>query len=319
MNNDKSIRDAKQLMQDAQNILIVSHIRPDGDAIGSLLAMGLALKDAGKSVQMVSEDGVPRSFRHLKGSDQIKKKPYGEVDATVVLDCSDLQRTGKALLTYPIPDINIDHHATNLDFARINLVDTHASATTEMLAELLPAFGLQVTKPIAEALLTGLITDTIGFRTATMRSDALRTAADLMDIGIDLPDLYHKALTARALEAMRYWGSGLSTLEHQDRMVWATLDLEARKFANYPGRDDADLVNILTAIDNVDIALIFIEQSEDSVKVSWRARPGFDVSKVALQFGGGGHKPAAGATIDGNLEDVKIEVLNATQKILNER
>jgi len=102
-------------------------------------------------------------------------------------------------------------------------------------------------------------------------------------------------------------------------MVWATLDLEARKSAGYPGRDDADLVNVLTSIDNVDVALIFVEQTKERVKVSWRARPGFDVSQVASQFGGGGHKPAAGATIDGNLEDVRTDVLSATQKLLNGR
>ncbi len=317
--NYKFLEDTREVLKNSQNVLLVSHIRPDGDAIGSLLAMGLALQDADKNVQMVLEDGVPKSFRHLFGSDQIKKKPHGEFDAIVVLDCSDLARTGNCLLDYPIPDINIDHHVTNLNFARINLVDVNAAATTEMLAAYLPALGLQITKPIAEALLTGLITDTIGFRTASMRSDALRVAADLMDTGIDLPILYHRALTSRSLEAIRYWGSGLSTLEHVDRMVWATLDLEARKIAGYPGRDDADLVNVLTSIDNVDVALIFVEQTKERVKVSWRARPGFDVSQVASQFGGGGHKPAAGATIDGNLEDVKTDVLSATQKLLNGR
>ncbi|MBC8509871.1 MAG: bifunctional oligoribonuclease/PAP phosphatase NrnA [Anaerolineales bacterium] len=314
---DKSLLEAKQILQNAHNILITSHIRPDGDAVGSLLAIGLALLDADKTVQMVLEDGVPKSFRHLRGSDLIKKRPEGEFDAIVVVDCSDLDRTGKVLRKFPTPDISIDHHITNLDFARVNLVDTAAPATAEMLAAYIPAFGLKITRSIAEALLTGLITDTIGFRTTSMRSNALRTAADLMDLGPNLPDLYQKALISRSFEAARYWGAGLNTLEHDNRMVWATLDLEARKSTNYPGSDDADLVNILTTIKNTDIAVIFIEQHKDRVKVSWRARSGFDVSSVAMQFGGGGHKPAAGATIEGNLFDVKADVLKATKKLLN--
>jgi len=316
---ESKLLEVKQILETAQRILIVSHIRPDGDAIGSLIGLGLALQAADKTVQMVLEDGVPKSFRHLKGSELIKKKPEGEFETIVVVDCSDLERTGKSLRDYPAPDINIDHHVTNYDFAHINLVDVEATSTTEMLAAYLPIFGLKITKPIAEALLTGLITDTIGFRTASMRPQALRTAADLMEVGIDLPSLYRKALHSRSLEAARYWGAGLSTLEHEDRMVWATLDLDARKSANYPGRDDADLVNLLTTIENIDIALIFIEQPKDRVKVSWRARPGFDISEIASRFGGGGHKPAAGATIEGNLKDVQIEVLNATKKLLNGR
>ena len=315
--NEKSLLKARQILQESLHILITSHIRPDGDAVGSLLATGLALLDAGKTVQMVLEDGVPKSFRHLEGSDLIKKRPEGEFDAIVVVDCSDLERTGKFLHNYSTPDINIDHHVTNLNFARVNLVDSDASATTEMLTAYIPAFGLNISKPIAEALLTGLITDTIGFRTTSMRSNALRNAADLMDLGIDLPDLYQKALNLRSFEAIRYWGEGLNTLQHDNRIAWATLDLNARKSSNYPGNDDADLVNILTTIENIDIAVIFIEQHKNRVKVSWRARSGIDVSTVAMMFGGGGHMPAAGATIDGNLLDVKAEVLKATKKLLN--
>jgi len=103
----------------------------------------------------------------------------------------------------------------------------------------------------------------------------------------------------------------------EDRLLWATLTLEDRKSVNYPGRDDADLINLLASIKGVDIALIFIEQTNGSVKVSWRARSGFDVSKIAFRFGGGGHKPAAGADIEGDLEDIKYEVLEATRTLLN--
>lgn len=315
--NETLLEKGRITLAEAQRILLTSHIRPDGDAIGSLLGLGLALQDADKEVQMVMADGVPKTFRHLDGSNQVRKKPDGEFDTLIVVDCSDLDRVGEYYNQFPAPDLNIDHHITNKNFAKINLVDTKATATAEIITEYLQALGLTMSKPVAEALLTGIITDTIGFRTSNMRPEALRTAADLMSTGIDLPSLYRKALHSRSFQAARYWGAGLSNLEKYDRLIWATLKLEDRNAVHYPGNDDADLVNILSTIEEADVALIFIEQSPEKVKVSWRSRPGYDVSKIAAQFGGGGHKPAAGATISGNLEEVQASVLESTKALMN--
>jgi len=309
--------EARQIIDAAQRILVVSHIRPDGDAVGSVLGLGLALQDAGKEVLMVLEDGVPKSFRHLSGSDQIQKQGDESFDCSIVVDCSDLTRTGKIFLDGPKPDINIDHHNTNLNFARVNLVDSTAAATTEILAQILPIWGLPNSLPVAEALLTGLITDTLGFRVASMTPNTLRVAADLFESGANLSILYDKALLTRSYQAARYWGAGLTTLQLEGRLLWAQLTLEDRQNVNYPGRDDADLINILQTVDDADIFIIFVEQNNDSVKVSWRARAGFDVSQVALQFGVGGHKPAAGAEIKGSMEDIVKNVLNATRPLLN--
>jgi len=311
------IQSTHKQLQAANRILVVSHIRPDGDAVGSLLALGLALQSVGKDVQMVLSDGVPRDFRHLKGSDKVLTWPQGDFDYIAVVDCSDLERTGSALNGYSIPDLNIDHHPTNLNYARLNLVESDAVATAEMLSGYLPQFGLPITKPIAEALLTGLITDTIGFRTVNMTPKALRVAADLMETGVDLPALYQRTLLSRSLNAVRYWGVGLSKISANGRLVWTTLTLEDRQQVGYPGRDDADLINVLSTIEDTDIALILIEQTDERIKVSWRSKPGFDVSQIALNFGGGGHKTAAGAEIDGSLKEVQSKVLNMTQSLLS--
>jgi phosphoesterase RecJ-like protein len=267
---------------------------------------------------MVLDDGVPGCFKHLAGNDQISKQPDGTFDISIVLDCSDLERVGDIFEDGFIPTINIDHHITNNNFAQINLVDTRAPATAEILVELIRRLRLAITKPVAEALLTGLITDTLGFRTSNMHSNTLRVAADLMEMNCDLPYLYQKALLDRSFEAVRYWGAGLSTLQLEDRLLWATLTQEDRKAIGYPGRDDADLVNVLSSIENVDIAIIFVEQPNGSVKVSWRAQKGLDVSRIATRFGGGGHKPAAGAEIVGDLEFVKTNVINATRNYLKD-
>jgi phosphoesterase RecJ-like protein len=314
--NDSISQAIGQAFQYAQRILIASHIRPDGDAIGSLLGIGLALQLAGKEVAMISSDGVPTAFRHLPGSDQIKQKFSGAYDLTVVVDCSDLSRVGDAIQGEPRPDINIDHHVTNLNFARLNLVDTKAVATAEILTNHLPAWGLPLTEEVASALLTGLITDSLGFRTSNMTSKALRTAADLVDMGVNLPELYRQALIGRSYEALKYWGTGLSNLERENGLVWACLTIKDRKEVKYPGRDDADLINMLSSVNDAQIAMIFVEQADGRVKVSWRSQPGIDVSELALQFGGGGHPSASGAEIPGDLEEVKLMVIERTRAYL---
>lgn len=323
--SESVLESIRQRIETADRVLVASHIRPDGDAVGSLLALGLALEAAGKQVQMVLMDKVPHAFKHLEGAGRVKSKAGSPYDLSIVVDCSDLERTGGALVSHSdgkavsepvIPDINIDHHISNPGFAQINLVEPEAAATAEVLARYLPSIGLEITQPVASALLTGILTDTLGFRTSNVTPDVLRTAAWLMEKGADLHELYRYGLVQRTFEAACFWGQGLTRLERDDSMVWTTLTLQDRKEASYPGRDDADLINILSSIEDADIALIFVEQGK-GVKVSWRAQPGFDVSRVAQQFGGGGHRAAAGAQIEGSMPDIREKVLAATRMSLH--
>jgi len=315
--DEQLLQIARSELLGADRLLVTSHIRPDGDAIGSLLGLGLSLQAAGKDVQMVSADGVPSIFRHLAGSELVSTRPEGHFDLIIVVDCSDLERAGNALNGFSTPDLNVDHHPTNLNFARLNLVETEAVATAEMLAGYLPTFGLPITRPVADALLYGMITDTLGFRTHNMTPRALRIAANLMEAGSDLPNLYHLALLKRTFEAARYWGAGLSALQREGRLAWTSLTLADRRAVGYPGRDDADLNNILSTVEEVDVVVVFVEQGNGHIKVSWRSLPGFDVSQVALRFGGGGHVAAAGAELEGSLEEVQAKVLPATRALLN--
>jgi bifunctional oligoribonuclease and PAP phosphatase NrnA len=296
----------------AGRILVISHIRPDGDAVGSLLGLGLSLMERGKQVEMVISDGVPQSLRHLPGSEMVHNSPSGYFDLAITLDCSDLSRTGRALQDYGFPDINIDHHATNQNFAHLNLIDADAVSTTQILAMHLEAWRLPLIKPVADALLTGLITDTIGFRTANVTPDVMRVVARLMEAGSNLSDLYHEGLVNRSYEAVRFWGAGLSKLEREGSVIWTTLTITDRQAAGYGGRDDADLINLLTTINDVSICLVFVEQPNGKVKVSWRCVPGLNISKVAMEFGGGGHPVASGAEIQGALEEVRAAVLEKT-------
>lgn len=307
----------KHRIQAAQRVLITSHVRPDGDAIGSSLALGLALLDAGKQVQVVLSDGIPASFRHLPGSEMIRTKADGKFDLVISVDCSDLNRVGKALDGYHAPDIVIDHHITNDAFGSLNLIDPDAVATASVLARYMPAWGLVVTAPIGANLITGLVTDTLGFRTANTTPEALRQAADILELGVDMSALYFRSLVRRTFPATKYWGAGLTSLQRADGIIWATLTVADRKASGYTGNDDADLINVVSSIDEADVAIIFVEQNKSKTKVSWRGlRPNIDVSQIACQFGGGGHRAAAGAELSGSLAEVQERVLTTTRKAL---
>ncbi len=308
----------KASFQASQRILITSHIRPDGDAIGSTLALGLALENAGRQVQMVLSDGVPPGFKHLPGSEKILRKASGQFDLVVTVDCSDLHRVGDALQGYGPPHIVIDHHLTTDGFGTLNLVEPDAVATASILTRCLPLWGLTITAPIAANLITGLVTDTLGFRTANTTPEALRQAADLLELGVDMSSLYFRSLVRRTFAGAKYWGTGLTNLQRSDGIVWTALSLAERDLAGYPANDDADLINVVSSIDEAEIAIIFVEQDPQRTKVSWRGlKPHLDVSHIARQFGGGGHKSASGAEVGGSLSEVQLKVLKATRKALN--
>ena len=310
----------KARLDTAQNIVVASHVRPDGDAIGSLLGIGLALKNAGKVVQLVLVDGIPASFKHLEGSELIIREPLGGHDTFITVDSADFKRVGKSFENFGQPDINIDHHKTNEKFGKLNLIEAEEVATAAILTHYLPLWGYEITKPIAAALLTGIITDTLGFRTANTNPSALRLCAQLMETGVDMSDLYMRSLVKKSFPAARYWGAGLSSMEQKNGIVWSTLTLEDRKHSGYGGNDDADLINMISAIDGNKVGMIFVEQSDNHVKISWRAlENGIDVSPVAKYFNGGGHAAAAGADIPGALSEIQPLVLETTRAMLGLR
>lgn len=307
----------RSFLQEANRVVITSHIRPDGDAIGAVLGLGTALLEAGKLVQMVLADGVPAVYKQVPNRELVTRKIQGEYDLAIVLDCSDLERTG-GIFGDSQPHINIDHHITNLHFAQVNWVQPEAAATCEILAAMLSDWGLNLSPTVATQLLTGIVTDTIGFRTSNTRPETLRLAALLMEQGASLSEVYQHTLLRQTYLEAGLWGRGLTKLQRQDRLIYTSLTLEDKNEVGYVGSDDADLINLLSTIDDVDIAIIFVELTGGIIKVSWRARPGFNVSQIAVQFGGGGHVAASGAQIPGTLDDVIHIVLETTAKLTME-
>lgn len=311
-------RQIRDRFEQAQSVAVVSHIRPDGDAIGSVLGLGTALAEAGKAVQFILEDGGSTIFKDLANFEKLQKAITTPVDLVVVVDCSDLERTGKVLNELAV-DINIDHHPTNTQFAAVNAVQEDASATAQIITESLESWGLAMSPAVAEALLAGILTDTIGFRTSNTTAATLAAAGRLIDCGIDMPSLYNQVLLERSFESVKLWGQGIEHLQHNGRIAWTTLDADDRKKARYFGKDDSELTSLLSTIKDIDIILVFVTQDNGTVKVSWRAKPGVDISQTAVSFGGGGHAPAAGATIEGVLDQVMERVIAETKKVLENK
>jgi phosphoesterase RecJ-like protein len=309
---------ARRRVERAGRALVLTHIAPDGDAIGSLLGFGLALQAAGKTVVLACADPVPEAFRFLPGADAIVQQVTGAFDLVVAVDAADLGRLGVLGERLPAPPhLLFDHHVTNPGYAAINLIDTSAASTAELIAEHLPALGLPLTQPCAECLLAGVITDTLGFRTSTTSAKTLSLTQTLMAAGASLPEIYDLAFYKRSFAAVRLWAEGLARLKLEERIVWAELPLAARQAAGYYGQGDADLINILTSVREADVAIIFVERSDGKVKISWRAAPGINVASLAASFGGGGHAPAAGAEVAGTLPEVEAQILAATRALLN--
>jgi phosphoesterase RecJ-like protein len=308
---------ARRRVESAARVLILTHIAPDGDAIGSLLGLGLALRAVGKDVVMACADPVPDIFRFLTGAEAVTVEPRGPFDLTVAVDAADLGRLGPLgeRLDRP-PDLLFDHHVTNPGYADLNLIDVSAASTAELITEHLEPLGLPLTRPGAEALLAGVITDTLGFRTTSTSAKTLALTQTLMAAGADLTEIYDQALFKRSYAAVRLWAEGLARLKLQDRVVWAVIPQEARRAAEYHGQGDADLINVLMSVREADVAIVLTERTDGTVKISWRAVPGVNVAELAASFGGGGHAPAAGAEVVGTLPEVEARVIAATRALL---
>ena len=306
----------KKQFTNAKNFVIVGHIRADGDAVGSMLGLAHALRASGKNVECVLQDGMPEKYTFLPGAAEVRTSLPEKYDYLIVVDSSDIMRTGKVLEGFSVPDLVIDHHKTHDDFGGIEYVLPDAEATALVLVDSLPQWGLTITQEVATCLLTGLLSDTIGFRTSNTQPAALRAAADLMEKGADFHDVYLKTLSDKTLAEALYWGQGLTKIQQNGAILWSSLTLNDKITSGYQGNDDADLINVLSAIKGPLITILFIEQEGGGVKISWRSVKGVDVSILAREFGGGGHMAAAGADVEGKLTIIQQAVITSAERYL---
>jgi phosphoesterase RecJ-like protein len=308
----------RNLLTSPGKVVILTHTRPDGDAIASLLSLCVSLDLAGYDVAGFLPGSFPKRYKYLPGVDQVITHFPDDADLTIAVDCADVKRIGfPSNAPPPKVDVNIDHHSSNSYFASLNIVHPKAPSTTFVIHELLLALDFPINSVVAELLLTGLVTDTIGFRTENVTPEVLRLAAKLQESGAPLAEIQLRALNQKNITAIRYWGYGLNRVVQKNGVVWTSLLITDREESGYSGLDDADLVNILSVIEGARVAVILIEQPGRKVKISWRSSGGINVSKIAERFGGGGHDAAAGAMIEGEMDKVTQAVLDATFSVVN--
>lgn len=310
-----------ELVLQARRVLVVTHVAPDGDAIGSLLGLGGLLRRQVQEVTLVCEDGVPDTQSWLPGSAEIARAGVGTYDLIFVVDCSDLRRMGhpadEALSGVPL--VNIDHHVTNTLFGTVNWVDPGAASATQMVLTLAEHLGWPVDADVATSLLAGLITDTQSFRTSNVDAAAMQAALRLMAAGASLNDVSRRMLGQRPLAMVRLWGDALRSLELDGDVLWVEVTRAMRERWALSENGISGLTNLLASVREPSVVLVFTERDDGTVDVGMRAVPGFDVAQVALRLGGGGHPQAAGCTLAGDLADVRAKVLTEVKSSLAEQ
>jgi phosphoesterase RecJ-like protein len=300
-----------ELLQPARRVLLITHVAPDGDAIGSLLGMGRLLSDQGKACTLACADPVPEIYSWLPGTREIVRRPSGAYDLLIVLDCSDARRMGSVFddSVQGLPLINIDHHVTNTRFGTVNWVEPASVSTTQMVLALVEALDWSLDPAVATCLLTGLVTDTQSFRTSNVDAAALRAALQLMEAGAPLSEISQRSLSQRPLASVRVWGEAIDRLQLDDDILWTEVTREMLERWSVGGDGVTGLTNLLSGVREGRVVIVFSELEDRTVDVGMRAAPGWDVAQVALRLGGGGHPQAAGCTLEGDLAQVRKRVL----------
>jgi phosphoesterase RecJ-like protein len=309
-------------VEKANRVLVIAHVDPDGDAIGSLTAVGQGLQQLGKRVTLACDDAVPQRYLTLTLAADVRRAPNTDIpyDLVIAVDCGDQSRMGWTYDCLPEPKptlANIDHHVTNTRFGAFNIIDPDASSTAEILFRFLPEIGVEMTPQIAESLLTGIVTDTMGFRTTNVSAATLRAAADLVDAGADIADISLRALHQKQFSTAKMWGIGLGNMSLDDGLLWTSISREAMQRAGLDGNPNSSgLVNFLADVDAAAMGVVISEMNDGTVRVTMRATPPYNVADVATQFGGGGHALAAGCTLDGPLERAEERVVAACREAI---
>jgi phosphoesterase RecJ-like protein len=310
---------ATQAIRKAQTVLVVTHVSPDGDAIGSALGLANALKQMGKTVTVADDDVVPDYLRFLPGADAfVQTLDSGSWDVMISTDISDEARGGFAG-DYGRNNsgivINLDHHITNIFFGDIHLVIPTAVSATEIVFDWWEFIGIDWTPEVAMPLLTGLVTDTLGFRTNNVSPRTLEVAQKLMGYGASLTEATSRTLESKSWQEVSLWKRVLPSAELHGEVISVVIRQEDFEAVGTDDFSTSGLVGFFNRVNEARIAIAFVEEASDEIRISMRSKPGYDVAKVAFDLGGGGHQQAAGATIIGTLQDAKALVLPMLQEV----
>lgn len=313
---------AAEAIHQSRTIVLACHVNPDGDALGSMLGLALALISLGKTPVCLSEDGVPQILKFLPGAEMIRRtSDRASFDLALVVDSGDLPRVGQTI--QPIIGrakcvVDIDHHVTAGAFGDIRVLNARAASTAEIVYALLLTLQTPITPEIATCLFTGIITDTGSFRFQNVTPNTLQVAAALLEAGAPPAFISENVFENRTFAATRLLGYALASLSQtaEGRIVWARIT--AADFAEI-GATDQDTEGIVSSVRGVrdtEVGILFREMAGGGIRVSLRSRDTVNVAEIAAQFGGGGHRMASGCTVNLPLAEAEAAVLAAVSAAL---
>ncbi|MFZ5943658.1 MAG: DHH family phosphoesterase [Bacillota bacterium] len=319
----EDLQKIKDILLQSKKATIISHYNPDGDAIGSQIALGLGLKQLGIDVSLINKDRAPNYYSFLADWESIKPLNEEDIYNTIVcVDCATMERTGydavELLREGKRVLINIDHHISNTNYADYNWVDHNAAATAELIYDLLGILQVKIDKDMANALYTGISTDTGSFLYENTTSTTHIVVSDLINRGADVNLLrlnYYENTSMSKIELVKHGLNNLSFAQ-DNKIAWITIGQQTFLSAQATDADAEGLINYVKGISGVEIAITFREIEHEKIKVSFRSKSIADVNELAAMFSGGGHPRASGCIFSGNMEDAVAKITSAAVKIL---
>ena len=308
----EKIAEIRAAILQRQRFVITSHARPDGDAIGSQVAMALALRQLGKSVSLVDKDPAPPQFQTFPGVRDIEVSPtvHGQFEAAIVMECGDLTRTGvEGFDKYFV--INIDHHPGNTMYGAINWFEANAAACGEMVFDVIDALGVILTPEIATHIYIAILTDTGGFHFSHITPRTFEICRRCTEAGAEPEAIARAVYDSSTMGRLRLMGAVLHNLEFEagGRVALANLSLRLLQESGATHEDADGLINIPLSVKEIETVAFFKEIAPETYRVSMRSKGDVDVNRIAHAFGGGGHRNAAGCTLTGPYADVRTRLL----------
>lgn len=321
MNRYKSIiGQIFEALEKSKNIYLSSHINPDGDSIGSLMALGLALEQLGKNVNFIKTDTIPATFEFLPAIDKLQKFDKIEADILFILDCGSKDRIGeyKKIIDEAKLVINIDHHLDNDNFGDINLVDPQRASTGEIVYDVIRGLGLDLNKDIASYLYTAISMDSGRFMYDKVDHRTHEIVSNLIQEGIDKDEININLYQKRSMPATKLFIEALSSLKtyREDKIATIKVTQDSIKRTNTKIDETDGLISFVRDIDTVEVACLLKELSEKEIKLSLRSKKTVDVSRICNIFNGGGHKRAAGCTIYEDIDSAEDLIVKEIEKLM---
>ncbi len=316
-----SLRAAADAIRSANSIVLASHVNPDGDALGSSLALAIALQRMGKRAVPLSHDGVPEIYRWMPGQAQVLQETDERgFDLAIMCDTGSIDRIGRArpAIESARHSLCIDHHAAEGPFGELRLVNSKCAATGEIVYSLLRLLGVQIDREIADCLMTALVTDTGGFRFLNTTPRTFRIAGELTRYGACPAAVSELVFESRSFASVKLLGRALASLqlEAEGRVAWAVVRASDFEEMGATDEDTEGIVTHVRSVRGVKVGILFREVPGKKIRISLRSREGYDVNGIAGLFGGGGHRLAAGCSLDPPLDEAVRRVLDEVARIV---